>query len=82
MEGEVAVKTPSPDILEDEQVTPQGFLLYMLKHFEDINWEKLPDGLRAHAFFIEEMNNLEIDISDLHEDNYKDVMIEIDNALS
>ena len=47
MEGEVIVKTPSPDELDEEYVTPEGFLLYMVEYYRDIEWSVLNNGTQA-----------------------------------
>ena len=44
IEGEVIIKTPSPDVLEDEQCTPEGFLIFCIEYFNEIVWTKLDSG--------------------------------------
>ena len=44
MEGEVIIKTPAMDVLEDEQATPEGLLIYIVEYFQELQWDKIPDG--------------------------------------
>ena len=55
MEGEVIVKTPAPELIEDEHATPEGFLIYLIEYFEEIYWEKLPEGTYLREIFLKEL---------------------------
>lgn len=33
MEGEVMIKIPGPDVLEDEQCSAEGFLIFLIEYF-------------------------------------------------
>ena len=44
MEGEVKIKIPAPDILEDDQCSPEGFLIFLIEYWSDIHWQKLRLG--------------------------------------
>ena len=55
IEGTVAIQTPSYITLEDEQVTAQGFLIYILEHFRDIKWDSMRDGDSIRNLIIQEL---------------------------
>lgn len=39
IEGEVEVRVPLPTQLEDEDATPEGLLLFLIRNYEDIYWK-------------------------------------------
>ena len=55
MEGEVIVKTPAPEVIEDDQATPEAFIIYIIEYFQEIYWEKLPEGNYLRDLFLKEL---------------------------
>ena len=44
IEGEVKIKIPAPDELEEEQCTPEGLLIFLVEYFGDVHWGDLRNG--------------------------------------
>ena len=57
MEGEVKIKIPAPDILEDDQCSPEGFLIFLIEYWSDIYWSKLRLGLEIREMLIKLLND-------------------------
>lgn len=60
MEGEVVIKTPAPDTLEDDQCTPEGLLIFLIEYFHEIQWKLLRDGERVRNLFVKELEAVNI----------------------
>ena len=63
IEGEVSVKTPAPEELDEDQATPLGFLVYMIEYFHDIHWAHFANGTYMKKFMIEQLKELGIDLT-------------------
>ena len=44
MNGEISIKTPFPEELEEDQSTPIALLTYFLTFFKDIDWSFFKEG--------------------------------------
>lgn len=55
MEGEVIIKTPAPENIEGEQATPEGFLIYLIEYFDEIQWNRMMDGREVRSIFLKEL---------------------------
>ena len=56
--GEISVKTPFPEVLEDDTAQPYPVLIYFLNFFQDIDWSSLPDGNQIRLLIIEKIGKL------------------------
>lgn len=52
MEGEVKIKIPAPDELEEEQCTPEGVLIFVVEYFGDIHWANMRHGLEIRNMIL------------------------------
>ena len=84
MEGEVVIKTPAPDTLEDDQCTPEGLLIFLIEYFHEIQWKLLRDGERVRNLFVKELEAVYIYVS--YEGHFskqvQDVLAALDKALT
>ena len=62
MEGQVIIKTPAPETVEKEQATPEGFLIYLLEYFDEIQWAKMAEGREIRSVFLKELLSLGVKI--------------------
>lgn len=63
MDGEVVIKTPAPDVIEDDQCSPEGLLIFLIENFHEIHWKKIREGDRIKQTLIKELDSLNIQVS-------------------
>lgn len=60
MEGEVTIKIPTPEILEEDQCSAEGFLIFLIEYFQEIHWTKIIDGFIIKELLLKQLRDLNI----------------------
>ena len=62
--GEVEVKTPAPESLSGDESSPANLTLYLVRHFEDLDWEHFKFGNKARDILVKELIRLKVPVSE------------------
>ena len=84
IEGQVSIKTPFPDVLEEEQAEPYPLLVLFLTFFKDIDWKFITDGEQVRLLILDEMQKLGFRLEDdgTYEVDSGKIFKEIEHAIS
>lgn len=81
IDGEVDIRTPAPIELQDDQLTPEGLLVFCLTYFNDVNWQSITNGEKVKQRIIKELQNHTVAVVD-SKFNTQDAIRALDRALA
>jgi len=81
IDGEVDIRTPAPIELQDDQLTPEGLLVFCLTYFNDVNWQSITNGEKVKQRIIKELQNHTVAVLD-SKFNTQDAIRALDRALA
>ena len=64
LEGEVIVRIPQAHILEEEQFSPLGLLMFLIEYYNDIMWSMLNHGDTIKELLFEALKKVGFNPSD------------------
>lgn len=67
IEGEVSIKTPTPVVLEGDDITPVGLVCYFLTNYGDMHWVELTDGDKVRQLLLRELELLGVKVGSWHD---------------
>ena len=81
MEGEVKIKIPAPDELEDEQCSPEGLLIFLTEYWVDIHWAKLRNGIEIRDMLINFLRDHQFEANKIGDFDKKKALQTLDRAI-